>query len=346
MIRAWNDGIRPRRCVAHALVRTALVATTVFAAALPEASNGQTRAGDPQRLLAERFSFSQAEITQARSGQPVAKMIAGAGRDELAVGGAIRLDGDKNRVATWVQNIAHFRHAADLGLARVVDSPPTTASFADLTLDATDLADLQKCTNKACDLHLPVEFINDVHAKIGPGTSNTSREASALVRALFVEYAKAYLAGGDAALGNGFGDLLQRATTLFQLAPAFAGYLQRFPSATLDGVEQRLYWSSMPAGKASIVSLHHLVTYRPGGGDIVIADKTIYATRYFDAGGLVISLQDAADGRGYYLIAASRMASSDLTGVAGSVLRRQIQRSAVQTVEMYLGWLKDSLAQR
>jgi hypothetical protein len=39
------------------------------------------------------------------------------------------------------------------------------------------------------------------------------------------------------------------------------------------------------------------------------------------------------------------MKSSDLTGVAGTVLRRRIQQSAVETVQMYLGWMRDSLAQ-
>jgi hypothetical protein len=29
--------------------------------------------------------------------------------------------------------------------------------------------------------------------------------------------------------------------------------------------------------------------------------------------------------------------------MAASVLRRQIQRSAVETLQMYLGWLRDSL---
>jgi hypothetical protein len=300
---------------------------------------------DPERILADRFQFSHDDLAQARGGQPVAKTIAGGDRNELALAGAIRLDGDKNRVAEWIRSIERFRGAADLGLARVVDSPPTVASFADLNLDATDLAALQKCTSRSCDMHLSNEGVSDFRTKVQWGTPGAAAQASALARELLVAYARAYLHGGDAALGNSFSDLLQRATTLNQLMPAFARYLQRFPAETLPGVEQRLYWATMPTGKASIVSLHHLAMHRGAAGDIVIADKTIYASRYFNVGALVISLQDTVDGRGYYLIAGSRLRSSDLTGIAGSVLRREIQRSAVDTVRMYLGWMRDSLGQ-
>ena len=299
---------------------------------------------DPERVLAERFRFSTDELAKARSGQPVAKLIEGADRNELAVSGAIRLEGDKNRVAEWIKNIEHFRGAADLGLARVVSVPPTVASFADLTLDATDLEALRECASTSCDLRLSTEAISDLRTKVQWGTPSAAAQASTVVRQMLVSYAAAYLHGGDAALGNGFADLLQRAANLNQLVPEFARYLQQFPGETLAGVEQRLYWSTMPAGKVSIVSLHHLVIHRGAAGEMVIADKTIYSTRYFEVGALVISLQDAVDGRGYYLIAGSRVRSSELTGIAASVLRRQIQRSAVDTVETYLSWIRDSLS--
>jgi hypothetical protein len=321
----------------HVLV---LVSPLLAAAALT-AQSGRI---DPERLLADRFKFSPAEVAQARGGQPVAKTIASTDRSELAIGGAIRLDGDKNKLAGWIRNIAQFRGSAELGLTRVVSSPPAVESFADLALDATDLAALQKCSSKGCDLRLSIETINDFTTKVQWGTPNAAAQANTLAREMFLAYARSYLHGGDAALGNGFGELLRGATNLFELAPAFAGYLQRFPAAQLAGVEERLYWSTMPVDKASIIGLHHLVIHRSPAGDIMIADKTIYSSRYVDVGALVISLHDAADGKGYYLVAGSRVKSSRLSGMAGSVLRRQIQRAALDTLRTYLGWLRDSLA--
>jgi hypothetical protein len=298
---------------------------------------------DAERFLAERFAFTPAEIARARGGEPVGKLLNTGERDQLAIGGAVRLDGDKARLADWIKNIAHFRGSAELGMARVIDSPPTPRAFADLALDAADLAAIAACNATECALRLSSPSIAEFNSKVSWGTPQANGQANALMRTMLAGYAAAYLERGDAAIGNGFGELLQGATSFNEMVPQLADYLRRFPAATLAGVEQRLYWSAMPTEKGSILALHQLALYRPAAGAIVIADKTIYASRYFDSGALVISLQDAADGRGYYLIAGSRVKSSALTGAAASVLKRQIQRSAVDTIQMYLVWLRDSL---
>jgi hypothetical protein len=298
---------------------------------------------DPERFLSERFHFTGQDLAQVRSGQAVAKLIPGAGRNELAIAGAIRLDGDKTRLATWIEDIAHFRGSAQLGVARVVDQPPTPSSFADLALDATDLAALQRCTSRTCDLHLSTQAISDFTGKVQWGSADAARQANEVARTMLAGYARAYLDGGDAAIGRDFAGLLQRATNLEHLSPALATYLRGYPAGALSGAKQRLYWSTLPTDKGTIVSLHHLVVQHDPAGGILIADKTIYASRYFDVGALVISLQDATDG-GYYLLAASRLESSDLTGAAASLLRRQIQRAAIDTVRTYLEWMRDSLA--
>jgi hypothetical protein len=90
--------------------------------------------------------------------------------------------------------------------------------------------------------------------------------------------------------------------------------------------------------------VHHLVIHRPRAGEVWIADKNIYATRYLDAGVMVIGLYDTPDGTGYYAVAGSRIKASRLGGVAATVLRRQVERSAADTVRTYLEWLRESLA--
>jgi hypothetical protein len=323
------------------------VALAVIAGPGASGSDGrQTAPSDPERELVQRFGFSDAEVSQARGGQPVARMIAGGDRSELAVAGAVRLDGDKKRLVDWVRNIERFRHSAELGLTRGIGSPPSTASFADLTLDAKDLAALQACRPGRCDLRIPDETITKFQSGVPWGTSEASAKASALFCAMLTDYAAAYMHGGDAAVSNDFGDLLRSATTLYQLAPEFAGYLQKFPGSKLAGVEDRFYWTNLSQSSGSIISLHHLVVHQRPSGDIIIADKTFYASRYFDVAALVLSMRDTPDDKGYYLIVGSRAKSSKLSGVAGRVLRGQVERAAVETVTMYLGWVRDSLAAR
>ena len=109
-----------------ALVVAMLVPPDVGGSSAPQ----QTAVSDPERVLGERLQFSASEVEQARSGQPIARMIDGADRDELAVVGAIRLDGDKKRLVNWIRDVGQFRHMAELGLTRAISSPPAVGSVA------------------------------------------------------------------------------------------------------------------------------------------------------------------------------------------------------------------------
>jgi hypothetical protein len=306
----------------------------------------QTAPTDPEQILTERFQFSAGDVSQARSGQPIARMVAGRDRDEVAVVGAVRLDGDKKLLVDRVRNNEQFRHAAELGLTRGIESPPAARSFAELALDAKDLAALQACRPGHCDLRVPDEVMARFQSGVPWGTPEASAKANALFAGMLAEYAASYLHGGDAAVGNDFGDLLRGATTLYELAPEFAAYLEKFPGSTLAGVGQRLYWTNLTDASGSIISLHHLVVFPRPSGDVIIADKTFYASRHFDVAALVLSMHETPDGKGFYLIAGSRVKSSRLNGVAGRVLRGQVERTVISTVKMYLVWLRDSLAAR
>src|SRR5262245_29628095 len=127
------------------------VAVILIAAQVAPGQGVTQSSGDPERILSERFKFSAAEVDRARAGQPVAKMIAGSARDELAVVGALRLDGDKKRLVDWVRKIERFRHDAELGVTRGIESPAAAQTFADLVLDSKDLAALQACRPGKCD---------------------------------------------------------------------------------------------------------------------------------------------------------------------------------------------------
>jgi len=287
---------------------------------------------DPERLLAERFQFSAADVSQVRAGAPVVKVTSQG--DELSIVGASRLPGGKERLAGWVKNIEHFRRSAELGVAQVVATPPAPAGFAGLTLDQADLDALETCTANKCDIRLSPT------AEAALRRDGVSR-ANAIFRQMLVEETAAYLEKGK---GPETHALLQRAATLGALAPELVAFFDRYPAATLPSSDQLFYWSSTPAGSVSIVSVHHLVLYRPRADETWIVDRNVYASRYFDAGVLVIGLYDAPDGTGFYAVAGSRVRVSRLNSAAGMVLRRQIQRSAADTVKMYLEWMRDSLA--
>jgi hypothetical protein len=166
-------------------------------------------------------------------------------------------------------------------------------------------------------------------------------QANEIFRQMLLAITTSYLGSGNAAEIR---PLIARAATLTAVSPDLTAFIERYPSAALPGADQVFYWSAMPAGAVSIVSLHHLVVFKQDAGQIWIADKNLYASRYFDAGVIVIGLYDVPDGSGFYAVAGSRVKSGQLGGTAAMVLRRQIQRTAADNVKMYLEWMRDSLA--
>jgi hypothetical protein len=306
-------------------------------------------------VLIDRFGFTAAEFAQVNDRQPVAKLLNSADRDELAVVGAVRLDGDLHRLVNWVRDIAAFRKAAELGHAVVVKPPITAASFASFTPDPRDVAALRTCRVGACDIRLSERALARLQ-RDSADPSQGSEHVAQVLRQMLADYANAYTTGGDAALGtyhnkkepraaaDDFRSLLAGAINLKTAAPELATYLESYPKATLPGVEQVLYWTAVNDGQDPLFTLHHLVVYPKSAGEILIADKAIYSSRSFEAGALVLSVQAATDGRGFYATAAARVKSSKLSGVAARVLRTRIEKETLHGVEMYLSWIRDSLA--
>src|SRR4051812_3675565 len=315
---------------------------------------GSQTAADPERILADRFQFSSREVEQARQGQAAVKVQAD--RESLAVVGAVRLPGRKERLADWLRNVEHFRGAAELGVAHVIPAPPVAAAFAGVTLDASDLTALQQCSAAKCALRLSSDALARVQRDVAWGSAGAAAQANEIVRQMLLGYTTAYQKGGNAGIAaydgpqarGSYADdmqqLVRQATTVSALTPEFVAFLDTYPASTLAPVDQLFYWSATAAGSNTIVSLHHLAVYRRSASEIWIADKNLYASRYIDAGAMAIGLYDAPDGTGFYAIAGSRSKISQLGGVAGTVLRRQIERSAADTVRMYLEWIRESLA--
>jgi hypothetical protein len=286
---------------------------------------------DPERVLADHLQFTAKEIGQAREGQPVVKVNVDG--DELAAVGAIRLPGKKERLADWIKNIGHFRRSAELGVAQPIAQPPSAASFSGVTLDAKDLDALKQCTAEKCAMRVTSGAIAELQRTGGA-------DANDVFHRMLLGELTDYIQKGNAGTVR---QLAAKAATLTALSPDLLTFIERYPSASLPASDQLFYWAATPAGSVQIISLHHLIVYKPHPDEIWIADKNLYASRYFDTGVLVIGLYDAADGNGFYAVAGSRAISGYIGGAAGALLRRQIQRSAADSVKIYLEWIRDSL---
>src|SRR5262245_11992336 len=315
----------------------------------------QTPAFDTEQVLTARFGFSPADLAQVRAGQTVTKTAPIEG-PEMAVFGAVRIPDDKERLVRWIRDIEGFRKAADVGLSRKLGSPPAINDFGDLSLDAGELAALQKCKPGSCDLQIGDPAIGRFQSEVDWGASDAGRRANLLARQLMLAYSQAYLRGGDAALGAAhderkprpvageFRALIENATNLHELSSPLAMYLERYPARATAPVEEFLYWAKGGLGPEPSITLHHLVIQRDQGSGIFIADKQLFASRYIDAALLVLWLAPPPDGQGYYLLAGLRSRSSMLEGFTARMLRGKIQEESRSFLKIYLDWLHKSLS--
>jgi hypothetical protein len=315
---------------------------------------GRAQPPDVERVLVERFGFSTTEVGQVRSGQLIAKTLPSEG-PELAVLGVVRIPDDKDRLVRWLRDVEGFRKAAELGVSKKLGSPPSINDFGDLSLDAGELAALQKCRPGDCALRLGDRAMARFQAEVDWTAADAGRRANLLARQLMLGYAEAYLRGGDDALGAAhderkpravaeeFRALIRGATNLYALASPLATYLERFPNVQLPGAEAFLYWAKGGASPEPSITLHHVVIHRDPGGGIYVADKQLYASRFADAAALVLSLQSPPDGKGYYLVAGMRARSSLLEGLTARILRKRIEEESRSYTEIYLDWIRKSL---
>ena len=333
--------------------RTCAVAALAVLFLQPGAA--QVRQIDAERLLSSRFGFTTAEVDQARSGQAVAKLLNTGDATEIGAYGAVRVDAKAERLVYWLKDTANFRQAAELGVARRLSNPPTLADFDALSLETSDLDALRSCRPGKCDLRLGDKAIERFQTGVDWSASDAAARANLLARQLLLDHALAYLKGGDRALGaahnekapraaaDEFHQVLWKSKGLYDIAPRFATYLEDFPTARLAGSETFLYWARSDLASNPSVSLHQMVVYHAPSGDVFIADKLLYASRYVDAALLVISLASSPNGSGFYALVGARASSTMLKGIAARVLRGTVERTTRDTVEMYLNWIRASL---
>ena len=131
---------------------------------------------------------------------------------------------------------------------------------------------------------------------------------------------------------------------MWDLARPFAVYLDGYPGARPEGVEDRFYWTRDKMFKNRVLTLHQVALQESPGGRLLIADKQFYASRQFNAGLMIATGIPSADGKSFDLIVAVRT-RLDLAGsMAGRLLKRQIQSEVVDGLKTYLEWIRASSA--
>jgi hypothetical protein len=186
------------------------------------------------------------------------------------------------------------------------------------------------------------------------GTPGEADAAAAAMRQFLLEEARAYLAGGSAALADyadrpggpsraaAFRLLLRPSSFQAEYQQNLFDWLDRFPHAQAAGADSFLYWSRERFGLKPVISISHSLLHRTPDA-VVFGSKQVYVSHYFDASlglSLFVPEPNTPDG---YLIYLNRTRVEGLHGLFAPLARAITGRRSRDGLERMLIAVKRKL---
>lgn len=308
----------------------------------------QTSSRQPHGFLQKYFNFSRDDLAAIEIGKIVARLPKTNDKREVAALGVVRLNVSKELFLEKFMDVESFKKGETVGQVRKFSSPPVLEDLRELDLELEHLNALKTCKVGECKVKIPAELIERLKKEINWSAPNHKDRATALTRQFLLDYVRAYLKDGNAALVS-YGDqqypqrlagevrsMLDQSPYLSETAPDLFKYLAEFPQAPLPGAENFIYWSKeKQRGLKTVLGVTHVTIYRQKverGSQIIIASKQLYANHYFE-GSLaltwLVDVEAGAEKTGCYLIYLNRSRMDALRG-AISWLKRSLSRGRIR----------------
>lgn len=162
-----------------------------------------------------------------------------------------------------------------------------------------------------------------------------------------VAHVKVYQAGGTDAMGTvvdkekpkelsaEFHELLKNSPYLAEYVQPFHDYLAAYPKGSLPQTTDTLYWAKDTFGLKPVVSIYHMTVHK-GERGVLIANKQIRASHYFNAGLEIIAAVDSPEAGSFYLLTLYRTRIDPPTGMMSGVLLGKVKGGIEQGVQMNL----------
>lgn len=322
---------------------SAALASLVLAAPTMDTSRDAPSAF-PARLetyLTTTVRLTAEERKRLSAGAPVTKLLDADDSNEVAVFGAIWINGSIRRYADLTKDIENFEHGGGFRVTKRISAPPMLGDFSGLHLPEDDVADLRTCRVGACKVKLNEKALERFRTEIDWKAPNPGPAVDSLMRQLAFEYVTGYLEGGDERLAvyrdksrptsvaRELRAMIDQTPQLTTDMPDLRRYLLQYPKTSLPDSTSFLYWQETDFGLKPTIRISHL-TIREGPDDTVVASKMLYATHYFWTGlELRVLLPDPSRGPGFWFVTDYRGRSDGLSGFTGLFVRGRV-RSEVQ----------------
>ena len=333
---------------------------SALALLLPGVSGAQVPSGEPYDFLRTQIGYTETELRAIADGQAVTKVLDTAEPREIAISGVVRLRASTSYFLRMFRDIERFDTAA-LAIRKLSD-PVQPGDFAAMEIPDASLKALPGCTPGDCDMKLGEETLRRVQTEVDWSDAGAVQKAEAILQEQALHYARAYLDGGNAALGgyhdkkkpglidNDFEALLENAPYILQYRPELHRYLLDYPKAELDGATDFLFWAQYDYGKP-VIRVNHVTIYpteEGENGSALVTSKHLWYTHYFTTGlDLYALVRDPkAEREAFYLVNLTRMRTDGIgSGMFGRMLKKSVAESVVKNVQGYLTSMKSAIEQ-
>ena len=316
-----------------------LVATLALAPWLP--LGAQLPAGEPARFLQRYIGLAPKEIEQAQRGTVVSKVLETRDPDEVALFGIVTVDAPREEIVRRVRDFATFLRAPGRTAFGVFSTPASISDAAAFTADPSDVDALRECRPADCNIKMPAATIDEFRRGIDWSSPSAATQINTLVRQRMVDHVEAYRRGGTSAMieygdqkavrpaGDVFLSLLGESPYLYDYLPSFQQYLKGYPSQSLAGVTDAIFWSSDKLSSLRpILGITHLSLYTPSDAPLaLLSAKQLYASHYFVGAFTLTTILDRAEpsaGGSYYIVVQrmrfDKLPSGGLLNIRGRVI--------------------------
>ena len=338
-----------------------LVTVGLAVAVMDVAPGAVTMPQDIEQFLVQVAKFSQAETAALENGTVIAKAEPGGNDTETVTVAAVKIRATTEQVARYYgQMITYVDGEITKAFGRF-SNPPAATDVTNLSLDSDDVAHLKACKRGNCDLRVGTG-LDTLRSSVNWNAPDSVGQVNALVRQAVVGYLGAYLKSGDAALvtyndrsepvslKQEWQSILAGSPYFQQYSPALREYLEQYPRKALPGATDVLYWVKEDyAGLKPVISVVHGVIYAPPDHPerIVVVQKQLYASHYYDGSLAVASVVGASQGTApaTYLIYGNRSRGDLLKGGFGGLKRKVARDQAKKSAEQTLTTIKSVLEQ-
>ncbi|HET9217820.1 MAG TPA: hypothetical protein VFR18_12625 [Terriglobia bacterium] len=305
-------------------------------------------------------TLSTDQISEIRSGKPVAKVLESRKPDEIFVLGAVFIRATPEAYVKFANDIERLRQLSEYQAVGVFSNPPQVSDLEGLSLDKEDIDSLKDCKPTDCEIQMPAGSMGDLQKSINWSAPNVSEQLNQALHRTMVERLTAYHKSGNLALGEyndkddptvvsrQFKDLLSFAKAMPKYTPDLHRYLLEYPAGKPAAVEEMVRWEKVTFGLKPTVRVVHVITVRsstPGEPAYVVAGKQLYASHYFETAlDLAFCVRSTDPQRpGFYLIMVMGSEQDGLSGLKGSIVRRVVVGRTASSLEQTLTSIKSAL---